>query len=1327
MAKKLSSIPSLHAFNYDTTTWSSYRDRMGFYFHANGIVTDAERKSLFLWSVGDHVYSLLESLVAPRLLTEAELTYVNLIEILDKHYDDTKNIMTATYNFFSCYQKSGQSFTEWKAELYDKVRRCGFTTSTLATKPIDRAIRDMYVIGIRNPKIRQALLKEQDPDLQAAEKLILAAERLEQDVRHFAHPLKDNNSSVDKIHDQQFKSNKQKQTYSNKNRDYKSNNHNDKRRDYKLNNLDKDRTYNPCETCGSTKHLRSNCKFRDYTCNYCKKNGHLEKVCRQKKNEQLSTKHITTVSKLNSSNLSISPIRSLDFSCMISLEVNGNPITFEIDTGSSHTIISMLDWHRLQSPTLSSSTLRLKCYSGKSLAISGECVVPVKYNNHTYNLQLIVVQDAHPPLLGLQWIRFLHLDLNHLIRDAQPDNYHIHQVVFASKLQTILQKYNHVLNNKLGHCTKMKAHIELKPNATPKFFKPRPIPFAYIDGVKEEITRKVAAGILERVDTSLWAAPIVPVKKPNGKIRICGDFKVTINPHTLVDQHPIPSIEELFSRLRNGQQFTKLDLSDAYLQVELDDSSKNLVVINTPLGLYKYNRMPFGISSAPAIFQRLIDQVILDIPNCIAYLDDLLITGSTEDEHLKTLDEVLHKLADYGFTCNPDKCLFFQDSVSYLGFRIDKTGKIPDPARVEAIKRMPPPKNVKELEAFIGKINYYGQFISNFSSKCKILNQLRKKNARWNWTNDCQTAFNYLLEEISTATTLVHFDDKLPIILATDASHYGIGAVIMHKYSDGSEKPLAFASKTLTDVEIKYSQIEKEGLSIIFGVKKFHKYLAGRSFELITDHRPLLSIFNPAKGIPTTTANRLQRWAIFLMGYNYVIHFKPTEHHANADALSRLPIQDDKTFIDSDSLHVNFIHHEHSEKWPLTPLVIAKATSTDSILKRVKQFIQSSWPSSFSKKQNPELIPYFINRYSLSIMNDCIMKGDQVVIPSTLQTQVLRLLHKDHLGIVKMKQIARNYCWWSTINRDIKQVTQSCNLCRKFQSLPKPQYHSWEEPKQVWSRIHVDFAGPIWNSKWLIIIDAKSKYPFVIDMHNNTTATNLIQALEQVFDFLGPPETLISDNGPPFTSFQMSKFYEKYGISHITTAPYHPASNGLAERFVRSFKEAMLKQQHLGYLNKSIALRNVLRSYRWSPHTSTDSSPANLLFRHSIRTEFDIMKPTSSSTTTSLQEPKFVVGQLVWTLKYQHNHRPQWENAFIIKPIGSMLYELRLSNGQVCKRHQNQLRPYYSSQSAPSTSYSLSSDLALPKSSTTTTHSPFPSTPRYPQRNRRPPVRYQPS
>ena len=227
-------------------------------------------------------------------------------------------------------------------------------------------------------------------------------------------------------------------------------------------------------------------------------------------------------------------------------------------------------------------------------------------------------------------------------------------------------------------------------------------------------------------------ALIVPVKKPNGKVRICGDFKVTINPQILIDQHPIPTIEELLVRLNNGEKFTKLDLSDAYLQVELDEQSKNLVIINIPLDLFRYNHMPFGISNAPAIFQRIIDQVIASIPNCVAYLDDILLTGANEEEeHLRTLEMVLLRLSEFGFRCNSEKCLFFQDEVSYLGFIIDKNGKRPDPRRVDAIKNMPTSKNIKELEAFIGKVNYYGKFISNFSDKCKLLNHLRKKNTPW--------------------------------------------------------------------------------------------------------------------------------------------------------------------------------------------------------------------------------------------------------------------------------------------------------------------------------------------------------------------------------------------------------------------------------------------------------------------------------------------------------------------------------------------------------------------------------------------------------------------
>lgn len=937
----------------------------------------------------------------------------------------------------------------------------------------------MYVIGVRNPKIRQALLKEQDPDLEKAEKIIQVAERLYEDVQHFGNPSVRVDVPVAKIQHQQ-----PKQSF---NRQSQNNNIN--------------RNNQPCATCGSAEHPRQTCKYRNYTCNSCKRLGHLARVCRsqQKTNEdEPSVKHVTaTIFKLDHVNqVSQSPISTP----VIPLRINGHDCLFEVDTGALHTIITVNVWNKSGSPNIRRSNLQLKSFGGTLLEIKGECAVTVEYQRQQFNLSAIVVNESGPSLLGIQWIHHLHMDLNLIIYGHNYFPHYVHQIQGHPDLQLVLQKYENVLNHELGHCTKVQAHIELKSDPTPRFFKPRPIPFAYLDGVKAEIQRNVSAGILERIDTSIWAAPIVPVKKPNGLIRICGDFKVTINSQILVDQHPIPSIDELIARLENGKKFTKLDLSDAYLQVELDDSSKNLVVVNTPLGLFRYTRMPFGIANAPAIFQRIIDQVIAGIPKCAAYLDDILITGVNELEHLQTLELVLSKLSDFGFKCNPGKCSFFQDQVSYLSYIIDKHGKQPDPIRIEAIVKMPIPQNVKEVEAFIGKVNYDNKFIPNFSNKCKPLNNLRRLNAKWNWDQECQEVFDKLRQEIASVTTLVHFDSKLPIILATDASNYGLGAVIMHRYSDGSERPIAHASKTLTAAEKNYSQIEKEALSIIYGVKKFHQYLAGRSFELNTDHQPLLTIFNPSKGLPVSTANRLQRWAIFLMGYTYTIRYKSTHCHANADGLSRLPAGPDDSFRDDDAGEINYIHDKLIEEWPIRATEIATTTDDDETLRLIKQYTLTKWPTSVSKSKDPEIIAYYMSRHSISVVQGCLLRDTQLIIPKKLQDRILQLLHKSHLGPVKMKQLARSHCWWPSIHKDIVNLSQSCRICSQPHAKPPQEFKQWEEPNMVWSRVHMDFLGPVWDSKWLIIIDAKSKFPFVFDMKNDTNAKNLCDALEKVID-----------------------------------------------------------------------------------------------------------------------------------------------------------------------------------------------------------------------------------
>ena len=378
---------------------------------------------------------------------------------------------------------------------------------------------------------------------------------------------------------------------------------------------------------------------------------------------------------------------------------------------------------------------------------------------------------------------------------------------------------------------------------------------------------------------------------------------------------------------------------------------------------------------------------------------------------------------------------------------------------------------------------------------------------------------------------------------------------------------------------------------------------------------------------------------------------------------------------------------------------------------------------------------YFQSRHSISIVQGCLLRDTQLIIPKKLQPRILRLLHKSHLGPVKMKQLARSHCWWPNINKDILRISQSCRICAEAHSKPPQQFEQWEEPDMVWSRVHMDFAGPIWGSKWLVIIDAKSKFPFVIDMKNDTKAKNVCEAFERVIDWFGPPKTLVTDNGPPFNSHEMQNFYKKYGISHVTTPPYHPASNGIAERFVRTFKETLLKEEISNRLDKVTVLRDFLRNYRWSPHISTGLSPAKMMFQYPVRTEFDMMKPVTP--LQSEKKPKYAIGDSVWALNYRSNKSQKWLLATVTKHLGSMVYEIQSSDGFYHKRHQNQLRPDYSTHNQLSDTESLPDDTPntippLPIIQPTTVQpamglSPRKISPRFPRRNRKPPDRYSPS
>ena len=499
--------------------------------------------------------------------------------------------------------------------------------------------------------------------------------------------------------------------------------------------------------------------------------------------------------------------------------------------------------------------------------------------------------------------------------------------------------------------------------------------FTIRDAIGHELDRLEKQRIIRKVTHSEWAAPIVAVPKKDGKFRICGDYKVTINQVLSVDQYPLPKPEDLFATLAGRKVFTKLDLSQAYLQLKLDEKSVPYATINTQ-GLYSYSRFAFGVASAPTMFQKLMDVVLQGIPGVICYIDDILVSSKDEESHLKSLEEVLTRLEQHGFRLKQEKCEFLMASVEYLGHQIDKDGIRALPNKITAIANAPAPNNVQELRSFLGLLNYYGKFIPNLATLLHPLNSLLQADRKWLWSKECQDAFQLAKDQLTSAEVLTHYDPSLPINMAADASAYGVGAVISHVFPDGAERPIAFASRMLSPSEQNYAQLEKEALSLVFGVKKFNQYLYGRKFTLIIDHKPLTAILGPKKGIPSLAAARLQRWAVLLSAYEYEIKYKSTHDHCNADGLSRLPLKVKYTPPDKD---INIFNICQLQALPVTFQNIQKATRSDRVLSKVLTYVESGWP-----EQVPEEIkPYKSRQNEIGIESGCLMWGIRVIIPES--------------------------------------------------------------------------------------------------------------------------------------------------------------------------------------------------------------------------------------------------------------------------------------------------------------------------------------------------------
>lgn len=1268
---------SIEKYNPNEEGWTYYRQRFLVELRLNDINNEHTKRDLLLSRVGAEAFKILVDYARPNDV--GTYAFDTLLTVLNDYYALATCSLGERVAFTNCVRHEDENINQFCNTLKAKAANCGFGES------LKERLRDQFIVGIANNSWQKELLRVHSDVDSSWEDVVKTAITLQ---------------NVDKTYNQltAHSNEHQKNTF----RIAPSND--TTKHSFKIKNRNNNKTVIlrkgiDCLNCGRKMHKsHETCPAFGKKCFECGILNHFGSCCVKNNKATINkqnnkTYHVRRSESTDSSSSSTDDYLVTNKICslhegtraMLSIKINNIKVKMLYDPGAASSVISKHLWEKIGSPALKRTT-NLTAYTGIPITCLGEGKVRVHAFGKRLKLPIIVIERDDTPLFGMNWV--LSFDLP-LPPGAQICTTSIEEPPFDKIVNDLTTKYPKVFSNEIGTMAGHLAVIHISNDAKPKVFKPRPIPFALREGVEREISRLVSLGVLEQVNTNvtpvLWASPIVVKLKSNNEIRICGDYKVTINPYIYVEPHPLPRFEEIVDKLRGGNQFTVLDLKDAYLQMKVHPDSQDLLVVSTHLGFFRYKRLVFGIASATAIFQKAMDQILTGIPGVGWFLDDIIITGSTTEEHTHRVRMVLDRLDRVGIKLKLEKCKWFQNSVKYLGHQIDNKGIHPTMEHLDAMKNMPDPTNVKQLRSFLGTINYYQKFIPNLQCISTPLHRLLQKGVRWHWNENYKNIVQRLKNTLCSTDTLIHFDPKYPIIVSTDASEDGLGATLFHKLPDGMEKPVIYASRGLKPCEKKYSVIDREALGIIFALKKFHQYLYGHEFILRTDHKPLVNLFGEHSELPKVTSDRMTRWALILSSYNYKIEYINTKNNMLADVLSRLPLPNSEEQEELD--FGKTIFNIKAEQIQLSRKNLRGETATDIDLQKVIQWIETGWPEKV--ETDCQHRRYFDKRDELSYEHGVILWKGRLVIPKTLQKSVLKVIHEGHPGITAMKSFARLNVWWPNIDKVIEEKVKSCKGCQQNRPAdPDTTLLSWTVPNDVWTRLHVDFAGPFEGNYWLVVVDATSKWIEIVPMKSITT-TKTITSLMHIFARFGYPRVIVSDNGPQFTSKLFNEFCTDNNVKHIKSFPYHPKSNGLAERTVRTFKTrySASKQDNLDFDTR---LTRFLLSYRTTVHSATHRTPADILMGRQIHTKLSLLKPNIQSVVEDkwtkdehiknkpMEEYKggnnkwkeFNTNQAVWVLK---NNRKGYLEGKILKQIGRNSYLVDI-DGIQHRRHADQLR-----------------------------------------------------
>ena len=706
-----------------------------------------------------------------------------------------------------------------------------------------------------------------------------------------------------------------------------------------------------------------------------------------------------------------------------------------------------------------------------------------------------------------------------------------------------------------------------------------------LDELKKQLNDLLSHGFI-RVSKSPYGAPVLFVKKKDGSIRMCIDYRA-LNKITIKNKYPLPRVDELFDRLLGAKYFSKIDLRSGYHQVRIASEDVHKTAFRTRYGHYEFLVLPFGLTNAPATFMNMMQNIFKDeLDNyVIVFLDDILIYSKNKNDHIKHVDKVLSLLRENKLYGKRSKCEFLKSEISFLGHVINEHGVTMEKSKVDAVTNWPVPKDISDVRAFLGLAGYYRKFVNNFSKISAPLSELLKKENKFQWGEKQSIAFETLKKSVSTAPVLVLPDPSLPYVVDTDASGYALGSALLQDHGQGLQ-PVAYMSKKMLDAEKNYTVREQEMLAIICALKEWRHYLHGSKFKIITDHDSLKYIDTQKNQL----SSRQARWAEFMSQFDYDIIYRQGKDNIVADTLSRRPDHKNNNNNQNSSNHISLNNLNASN------III----DDDSLLKEIKNGYKKDRKCKKMEKYGYKL------PYRKDENNNIIYYNDQIYIPKipSIMNMILNEVHDSiiggHVGMNKTLELVQRKYYWPKMYKYISTYINSCDKCQSNKSSNQSTSGLLQPlpiPNKRWEQITIDFIGPLPLTKnnhnfILVVVDKLSKMAHYIPTHTNITAEGTARLIfKNIIRYHGIPQSIVSDRDTRFTSSFWQELWKILGTKLNMSTSFHPQTDGQTERQNRTLEEYLRSFINLEQDNWDELLVSAEIAYNNSIHASTNYTP----------------------------------------------------------------------------------------------------------------------------------------